>query len=77
MTSKRKRDAELETVHVRQLMCIPSISERIARKLLARFGNVPALQCALLEPGDFPRVQLDDRTTLGRARLAKLRCYLT
>ena len=76
MLSKRKRDAELETVHVRQLMCIPSISERIARKLLARFGNVSELQRALLAP-DFPRVQLDDRSFLGRARLAKLRCYLT
>ena len=77
MLSKRKRDAELETVYVRQLMCIPSISERIARKLLTRFSTVPELQRALVAPGDFPRVELDGRTCLGRARLAKLRCYLT
>ena len=75
--SKRKRDAEVETVHVRQLMCIPWISESIARKLLARFGIVPALQRALVAPGVFPRVELDDRSCLGEARLAKLRSYLT
>ena len=77
MISKRKRDAELETVHIRQLMCIPSISERIARKLLTRFGTIPELQRALAAPGDFPRVQLDSRSCVGQARLAKLRCYLT
>ena len=77
MISKRKRDAELETVQVLQLMCIPSISERIARKLLARFGTIPELQRTLAAPGDFPRVQLDSRSCVGQARLAKLRCYLT
>ena len=76
MLSKRERDAELETVHVRQLMCIPSISERIARKLLARFGTIPELQRVLTAPGDFPRVQLDSRSCIGQARLAKLRRYL-
>ena len=76
MISKRKRDAELETVHVRQLMCIPSISEKIARKLLAGFGTIPELQRALAAPGEFPHVQLDNRSCIGQARLAKLRRYL-
>ena len=47
--SKRKRDAELETCWVRQLMCIPSISERVARKLLEEFGTLPAVQRALVD----------------------------
>ena len=36
--SKRKRDSQ--TVWIRQLMCIPSISERTARLLLEHFGNL-------------------------------------
>ena len=75
--SKRKRDSEVQTVHVRQLMCIPSISENIARKLLAQFGTVAALQRALAASGEFPCVSLNKRSCLGEARLAKLRCYLT
>jgi len=75
--SKRKRDADVETCHLRQLMCIPSISEKIARKLLEEFGSLPALQTALADIENFPRVKLDDRSALGKARLEKLAAYLT
>ena len=51
MTSKRGRDAnEVET---RQLMCIPSISERIARKLLQQFGGMSHLRAALSDLASF------------------------
>ena len=72
---KRKRDAE--NVWVRQLMCIPSISERIARKLLEEFGSLPALQRALADLDTFPKVRLDEKSCLGKARLKHLATYLT
>ena len=72
--SKRKRDSE--TVWIRQLMCIPSISERIARLLLEHFGNLRALQEALEDLKSFPKIRLDDRTCIGKARLKMLARYL-
>ena len=73
-TSKRKRDEE--TVWVRQLMCIPSISERIARLLLKHFVNLRALQEALEDTDNFPKIRLDDRTCIGKTRLKMLARYL-
>ena len=74
-TSKRKRDEE--TVWVRQLMCIPSISERIARLLLKHFVNLRALQEALEDTDNFPKIRLDDRTCIGKTRIKTLPRYLT
>ena len=74
-TSKRKRDSE--TVWIRQLMCIPSISERIARLLLEHFGSLRELQEALQDLRSFPKVRLNDRTCIGKARLKILARYLT
>ena len=73
-TSKRKRDEE--TVWVRQLMCIPSISERIARLLLEHFVNLRALQEALEDIDSFPKIRLNERSCIGRARLKMLARYL-
>ena len=73
---KRERDGVRRTVWVRQLMCIPSISERIAKKLLDAYGSLPAIQRALREPKSFKRIRLDDKTCLGTTRIAKLRHYL-
>jgi ERCC4-type nuclease len=76
-TSKRKRDADASTVWSRQLMCIPSISEKIAKALLAHFGTLPALTAALGEPlKTFPRVRLDERACLGKKRIELLAKYL-
>ena len=72
--SKRVRDSE--TVWVRQLMCIPSISERIARLLLDHFGTLRALQEALEDIDRFPRIRLDARTCIGKTRLHMLARYL-
>ena len=74
-TSKRKRDSE--TVWIRQLMCIPSISERIARLLLEHFGNLRELQESLQDLKGFPKIRLDDRMCIGKARLNILARYLT
>ena len=74
--SKRKRDSDRETCWVRQLMCIPSISERIARKLLDEYGTLPAIQRALVDIKNFRQIQLDERTCLGKARLKKLSFHL-
>ena len=71
--SKRVRDSE--TVWIRQLMCIPSISERVARKLLEHFGNLRELQEALEDINGFPRIRLDGRTCIGKVRVQMLTRY--
>ena len=76
LNAKRKRDADGETVCLRQLMCIPSISERIARKLLDVFGSLPKLQKALADLETFPLIKLDARTSIGKVRRQKLAYYL-
>ena len=73
---KRTRFKEKPIVFIRQLMCIPSISERIARRLLAHFGGLPALQHALADLDSFPKVRLDNGY-LGKARQKHLVAYLT
>ena len=73
--SKRARDEN--TVWIRQLMCIPSISERVALLLLDHFGSLRALQDALEDLNSFPRIRLDARTCIGIARLRILARYLT
>lgn len=75
--SKRSRDSEEENVWIRQLMCVPSISERIARALLAEFGTLPVLVQALnADLRAFPRVRLDASTCLGKTRIATLAKYM-
>ena len=74
--SKRKRNEDADTVFLRVLMCVPSISEPIARKLADQFGSLPKLQAALRSTEKFPRIKLTEKTVLGKARLAKLARHL-
>ena len=74
--SKRQRDATREGCWVRQLMCVPSISERIARKLLDEYGTLPAIQAALSDLKAFKRIRLDERTCVGTRRIQTLAFYL-
>ena len=74
--TKRKRDAEASLVFMRQLMCIPTVSENVARTLQERFGTLGQLQKALLDPKKFPKIELDGKRCLGKARIAKLSAYL-
>lgn len=77
LLGKRQRDADPRSCFVRQLMCVPSISERIASALVDQFGSLPRLQAALGDPGAFPKVPLPGgRTCLGKARLRRLASYL-
>ena len=70
--SKRQKMSEADSVFARQLMCVPSVSERIAVSLLDHFGNIEELQHALRDINTFPRLQIGNKTFLGKARLAKL-----
>ena len=70
--SKRQRESEAESVFIRQLMCVPSVSERIAVTLVKHFGDVEALQDALRDTQTFPKVKIGEKTYLGKARIAKL-----
>ena len=70
--SKRQRESEAENVFARQLMCVPSVSERIAVTLVKHFGDVEALQDALRDTQTFPKVKIGEKTYLGKARIAKL-----
>ena len=74
-TSKRKRDSDPTVVWMRQLMCIPSISEKIARTLLNEFGSLSQLADAL-RGDEFPSIRLDERACLGKKRREKLAEYL-
>ena len=73
--SKRARASETDTVFARQLMCVPSVSGRIAAALVNHFGDVEALQDALRDVHAFPRVQIGAKTYLGKARIALLAKY--
>ena len=73
--TKRKRDADPGLVFMRQLMCVPTVSENVARKLYEKFGTLPALQDALREK-KFPKVALDNQRCIGKARREKLVAYL-
>ena len=74
--TKRKRDADKNLVFLRQLMCLPSVSEGVAKKLQEHFGSLPALQEALIDIDTFPSVRLNENSCIGRTRLRKLREYL-
>ena len=70
-----KRQKDSACVDVRQLMCVPSISYKIAKTLLDQFGSLSNLRKALLsEP--FPAVRLDERHCLGKARIKHLRRHV-
>jgi len=74
--TKRKRDADKNLVYLRQLMCIPSVSEGVAKKLQEHFDSLPALQEALADIDTFPSIRLNEKSCIGKARLQKLRLYL-
>ena len=74
LVSKREKNAEC--VFVRQLMCIPSISENIAKVIAEHFGNLIALQDALRTPKTFPALELGNKQKLGKARVQHLAKHL-
>ena len=68
---------DVDTAQLRMLLCIPSVSERIARRLIEHFGTIRELQQALDEDlNNFPTVRLCERTCLGKTRIQKLKMYL-
>ena len=56
----------------RQLMCVPSVSERIAFAIVDHFGHLEELQKALRDTRTFPRLPISDKSFLGKARISKL-----
>ncbi len=58
------------------LMCVPSVGEAIARKLIEHFGSLEKLQAVLRGDDGFPVIQIGPKTTIGKARIAKLAKYL-
>ena len=64
--SKRQRVSEADNVFARQLMCVPSVSERIAVRLVDHFGNLEALQDALRDARPFQRCRSAIRPFLGK-----------
>ena len=75
LQSKRARNGEPHNVFVRQLMCVPSISEHVAEALAAHFDNLVALQEALRDQKRFPTIELG-KQKLGKARLRHLVAHL-
>ena len=74
--TKRKRDADKSTIFVRQMMVIPTISENVSKKLVEHFGTLRELQNALETPKKFPKIALDDKRSVGTARVKLLAEYL-
>ena len=76
VSSKRKKDEDKRHIWIRQLACIPSISEYIAATLLDHFESMSALREALKSPNTFPVVKLNRDACLGKKRVAKLAMIL-
>ena len=70
--SKRRKQNAVEDIWVRQLACIPTISDSIAAALIHHFGSLSALREALTDPASFPLVRLSRGSCLGKKRIAKL-----
>ncbi len=72
-----KRDKNADCVFIRQLMCVPSVSEHVARALVDHFGNIVALQEALKKsPKTFPIIDLGNKQTVGKAQIEHLAKHL-
>ena len=72
-TSKRKRESSPSTAFKRMLMCIPSISENIAGRLVEEFGTLSSLQRALVNEKPFRQIALPGGKQIGKARLKHLK----
>ena len=57
-------------------MCIPTISENVAKKLLEKFSSIKELQKALNNKAEFPKIMLDPKNSLGKKRIETLCKYL-
>ena len=75
MPSKRKRQSSPTTAYKRMLMCIPSISETIAGRLVNEFGTITNLQRTLANEKPFRQIALP-RGKLGKVRVSLLKQYL-
>ena len=75
-TSKRKRESSPSTAVKRMLMCIPSVSENIAGRLVEEFGTLSSLQRALDNETPFRQIALPGGKRLGKVRLKHLKQYL-
>ena len=76
MLAKRKRDAEPGLIFQRQLMCLPTVSENVARKLQEKFHSMATLQEALRDKKNFPKIALDGKRRLGKTRIDALAKHL-
>ena len=76
VSSKRKKEDDTRNLWIRQLACIPTISEHIAATLLDHFGSMSALREALSNPDTFPVVQLSRGSCFGKKRICKLATIL-
>ena len=74
--SKRKRDADKHLIYLRMLQCVPSVSERVARRIADHFPTFALLQQGLECQGKFPDIRLDGGSHLGATRINTLRGLL-
>ena len=75
VSSKRKKEDDTRNIWIRQLACIPTISEHIAATILDHFGSMSALREALRSP-ETPVVHLSRSACVGKKRVAKLATVL-
>ena len=75
-TSERKRESSSSTFFKRLLICTPSISKNIARRLVEEFVTISSLQRALANETPFRQIALSGGKRLGKTRLKHLKQYL-
>ena len=67
VTNKRRKFSEPNAIWIRQITCIPSFSESIARAILQHFnGSMRELRDALMAPVPFPDVPISATGRLGK-----------
>jgi len=72
VTNKRRKFSDPSAIWIRQIACIPTFSEAIARAILQHFnGSMRELREALRTP-HFPDVPISATARLGKARIAQL-----
>ena len=73
VTNRKRKFSEPSNIWIRQIACIPTFSEAIARAILQHFnGSMRELREALRTPELFPDVPISATGKLGKARVAKL-----
>jgi ERCC4-type nuclease len=76
--SKRCRESDPAVVYIRQLMCIPSVSETIAHNIAQEYTSLPVLQESLAaDPDCLSAIHMSKARRVGRGITGNIRRAIT